>query len=734
MLLALVVCLGTYFFLRKRVARKTILVLLLLFLAGYGIRLFTLLRNPLIYGIDGPYYVVQVKSITETGSPAEAGIEPLVLYFASGASIIVNDATLGIKLTQVFVSTLPILTIWLLAFYLTKNNFASFVATLLITFSAMSIGITDALRNAGALAFLPLFYLFFFKFVNREGREWSIKTPLKIHGKKFALTLNINLILSLLIFIVILGCHFLTAGFAVMTVVAYVAFFTGYMRKIPWRELKFLAVLGIAVLVAMAVSSGIRNKILGTSNTIATSEPVPADMFPFSSASIPIPPGGAERGAISENMFIVFLPFILMAFPAMWFTLRHHDRRYLLFTATIPLALLCFQNWITNYMYSFRLMLMMYIALFVLGGVTVWYLGKHFKKVATAVLIAGVGFSFFSIVGMGPNTGPWITEGTWTELRSIGKQLPENCIITTSEEALFYWGQLLFGKELGTTFFIGGGSTLDGVAQQMRRVQASGMTLAVVQNELVVGENLESFGLQFYDNVRTEHYCVIKLAENSDNAQPRVATQGEGPGGLPLYPSAVNLGWSKEKIQENYYQGHMNLSDNRISAAIYSTTADYTTVLNWYKEQMLGLGWTKTFENSNPAEHWGLASFTKGNDAAMINANVGPGGSMFVLVEGPASALLGGGPSGPGGPEGGGPSQEPAATSEIKFNHNPLFAFILLPIELVQGLYGTSVYGVLKLVIAIPLSVGLIGFLIGLVPLLISKFRKPKLKLPRKRR
>ena len=64
---------------------------------GYGVRLFTILRNPLIYGIDGPWYVTQVKSVVENGAPSEAGMEPLVLYFAGGASVFVNDATLWHK-------------------------------------------------------------------------------------------------------------------------------------------------------------------------------------------------------------------------------------------------------------------------------------------------------------------------------------------------------------------------------------------------------------------------------------------------------------------------------------------------------------------------------------------------------------------------------------------------------------------------------------------------------------
>lgn len=715
--LALIVCLAAYLFLKKRVARKTILVLLLLFLVGYGARLFILLRNPLIYGIDGPWYVKQVGTIVETGVPSEAGLEPIVMYLTSGASVFVNDVTLGIKITQAFFSALLLLTIWLLTFYITKNNLASFVAALLMAFFILSVGMSDVLRNSGALAFLPLFYLFFFKFINGEGREWAIKAP-KIRGKKFGPTLNTNLILSLLIFLVILGCHFLTAGFAIMTVIAYVAFFMGYKRKIPWQELKFVAVLGILVLIGIVVSGTIRDKIVNTSNAIATSEPVPVDMFPFSAVSLAPPgPSGADP-AIGMTSFMMFvLPFVFMALPAMWFALRHRDRRYLLFTATIPLTLLCSQNWIVNYMYTTRFLLMMYAALFILSGITIWRRWKSSKKAAAAVLAVEFGFfSLFPFVAFGAtagNTGgfgPQITLEDWTELRSIGMQLPENSIVTTSEGGLFYWGPLVFDKVSGSTFFIGWGGTLEIIVGNMKGTQKLGMiSLAVVQNDLVAGENLQSLGLEFYDNVRTENYCVIKLAESLDNAQ------GEGPGGLLEYPGATKLPISEENIEENYLGGYFDLSPTEVSAAVYNTTASYSEVLNWYKAEMPKRGWTKCYENENSERGWGNVNFSKGENGAFISVNSSPEGQLIVLMEGPASML--------GWTTG---STEPTATSEIRFNHNPLFAFILLPIELVQGLYGTSVYGIVKLVIAIPLSVGLIGLLIGLVAIIVRKFRGPK--------
>ena len=719
-LLALGVCLVVYYFLRKCVDKKVILSVFTLFAIGYAIRLFILLRNPIIYGIDGPWYVAQITRILQGGSMA-AFTEPLVMYFTAGLSVFAGDITLGVKIAQAFLSALPILTTWLLAKYITKSDRVSIIAALLVGLSAMTVGMSDVLRNTGALAFLPLFYLFFLKFVKGEGRKWAIKTPIKVRGKRLELTFSSSLVLSFIFFAVILGCHFLTAGFAVMTVAAYIAFFSGYRMKIPWPELKFLVVLSILMLVGIVASGGIREKILGTANTIATSEPVPAGLFPFSTAPIPTPGGG--NGGPAANMFVFFIPFVFLSLPAMWFTLKHSDRRYLLFTATILLCLLCAQDWIVNYMYSFRFTIMVYIALFILMGISILQVGKHTKKVAVGILIGAVGFSVFTLVGMGATGGAWISEEEWTELRDIGQQLPDNSIIITPGlEGLFYWGPLLFEKELGTTFMPWGHVPIESLADQMKNMGQTGtLCLAVVQSDFIAGvENLEQFGLKIYDNLQTEHYAVLQLAENSDNMNQQSVIH-EGHGGLPEYPDATKLEISEENIEENYLGGYFDLSPPEVSAAVYSTTASYSEVLSWYKTEMPKLGWTKVFENENSETDWGTVNFSKGGNGAIIIVNSSPGGQIITLLKGPAEML--GWPTGPSeGPQGG-PSQEPVVTNEIRLNHNPLFAFILLPIEFVQALYGTAVYGILKLVVAIPLSVGLIGFLLGLGSILWQKFK-----------
>lgn len=706
-LLAFVVCALTYYFLRKRVEKKVLTGVMLLFLAGFAIRLLIILQNPLMYGTDGVWYVLKVGHFLEHGNFG-GFVAPLVLYFATGCSVFVGDATLGVKIAQAFLTALPILTIWLLVRYITKNNFVCFVVSLLITISGMTVGMADVLRNTGALAFVPLFYLFFFKFVKGEGRKWAIHTP-KILGRKFGTTLDTNLVLSIILYLVILGCHLLTAGFVLMTVTAYIAFYIGYRRKLPWPELKFVILLSGLMLLAGLTYAPLQDKVVNTSNGIATSEPIPPDFFPFQ--------GGAfERILGGPSIIIFFIPFLFLSIPAVWFTLRQNDRRYLLFTSTVFLALLCSQDWAVNFMYSFRFMMMIYIALFILVGISVLHVRKSHKKVATLILVGAIGYSLLLLAGMGATMGPSITEEDWTELKVISQQLPENStILAPWRMGLFYWGSLFFEKENGSTFQQGGAMNAGDLATEMVITgQMTGHTcLALVERDFIKDENLKNLGLEIFDNLQTDRYLVLKLAGESGGTGQ--SGEGEEQEGLPVYPGAIDLQMSKEEIEEEIFHGGIDLSPPEISAAVYSTTTSYGEVFDWYKTQLPAEGWAEIFDNENPVERWSMLVYSRRERLSIILVAESPEGSVFGLIEGPTTTFW----RDPFRPE---------ATSEIRFNHNPLFAFIFLPIEFVQGLYGTQGYGLLKFIVAIPLSVGLIGLLIGLAPSLAHKLKKPHRK------
>lgn len=68
----------------------------LLFLSGFGFYLCIFSRNHLVPMVDGPYYLIQIKSILTTGSLVY-GAPPLTFYLLSIFSFLSGDVTSGLK-------------------------------------------------------------------------------------------------------------------------------------------------------------------------------------------------------------------------------------------------------------------------------------------------------------------------------------------------------------------------------------------------------------------------------------------------------------------------------------------------------------------------------------------------------------------------------------------------------------------------------------------------------------
>jgi hypothetical protein len=87
---------------------------------------------------------------------------------------------------------------------------------------------------------------------------------------------------------------------------------------------------------------------------------------------------------------------------------------------------------------------------------------------------------------------------------------------------------------------------------------------------------------------------------------------GGGPGGLPVYPGAV------ENIEgAGYVQaGLENIGASAIEVSAYTSTQDVATIASWYRFKMIELGWTK--ENEDVGSSSGGLMFERGNDGAIV--------------------------------------------------------------------------------------------------------------------
>ncbi len=87
----------------ERVLRQDCLLAGVISAVGFAFYLWILTRYPLIYGIDGAYYLIQVRGLLEGGFLTH-GDPPLAFLIFSCLSALLGDITLGIRVGVAFFS------------------------------------------------------------------------------------------------------------------------------------------------------------------------------------------------------------------------------------------------------------------------------------------------------------------------------------------------------------------------------------------------------------------------------------------------------------------------------------------------------------------------------------------------------------------------------------------------------------------------------------------------------
>jgi 4-amino-4-deoxy-L-arabinose transferase-like glycosyltransferase len=130
-------------------------------LSGFVFYLWILTRHPLIYGIDGPYYLIQVESLLETGRLAY-GDPPLTFFlFAFLTVLFGGDVTLGVRVGAALFSAVSAVPLYFLVKRVARMEVAGYAAMLISIFSAPHIRMmNDLLKNAVGACFL-LFFVYY---------------------------------------------------------------------------------------------------------------------------------------------------------------------------------------------------------------------------------------------------------------------------------------------------------------------------------------------------------------------------------------------------------------------------------------------------------------------------------------------------------------------------------------------------------------------------------------------
>ena len=154
-----------------------IIILFAIFLFSFLLDMYVLTRYNLSYGMDGPFYDLQILNIIQTGFPA-SNDPPLVYYILTPFVLISGNSFLGIKIGMSLIGSLMVFPAFLLTeMFSEKQNIESKIPALLSaflitvnTFYFQMIG--DFMQNLIGVFFLLLLIYFAVKWLQNP-KEWE---------------------------------------------------------------------------------------------------------------------------------------------------------------------------------------------------------------------------------------------------------------------------------------------------------------------------------------------------------------------------------------------------------------------------------------------------------------------------------------------------------------------------------------------------------------------------------
>jgi|GEM_PF-3684984 len=498
------VCIALHLLYRRKVSKKTLILLSIIFSIGFLSSVAGVLASPLISGVDGPYYPYSVRELLE-GDGLEEPDQPVVFYLMAIFAVVVGDITLGVKLAQALFPSLFIPVGFALIFYLTKKEQLSLFMVAPLVFIACALAAKICiLKNMPAMVLALLFYLFFIKLARGEGRTLDFRI------RKLRAVLNENFLISLFLFGMMALTHFLTAGFIFITVVAHLAFQLGYFRRLPRHELAFTGILVMVISAGLLLPIGTR--VLSTTNSFAEGAlPIPTEPFPFRLSSSPEAPA------------YHFLPLIMLSIAAFYFMIKERKYPSCVLGVSLLTGLLCVQPWMIDPLYGFRfgfLTLLSIIPMIALGASLT---RKRHPKVSGSFFWVFALFCVGMFVGMGLTAGPLgpgaLTVEQWEYSAGLREQLPDNCILTTGYPEYIleyeYWDKLIFDRDVKPLCDVEEAPlSLEETSTRLmdRQYEFQQPCLLLIPHQAIEDENLRRLGLK-NTGIQNQKTAVLELRD-----------------------------------------------------------------------------------------------------------------------------------------------------------------------------------------------------------------------------
>jgi 4-amino-4-deoxy-L-arabinose transferase-like glycosyltransferase len=415
-----------------------------IFLLGFFFYLWIFLRNKFLPMIDGPYYLIQVRSLLSTGELVY-GDPPLIFYLLSFFSLLLGDITLGVKVGVSLFCALSTIPVFFLMKRVGKGTMAGIISMLLVIFSAPYIRmITDFMKNAVGITFLFAFIYY-------------------LHDLAFSGLKKRSLILASF-FVILTGLtHILDFGVALL----FLALYTIIATIVNVNRRPFLKAAGIIALITcifVFIASTFFsflftdfNKGLSFLNALILQRVMGAPTQPSSNLGLyprskPFGPNIPFSVSIvgGWGVILLILSFGVILSIYLW-KKKEKEPLLLLTVATSIGAIICFPLIPNNWLGRFVLMMVIPTAIILSYGISKIYNLIKKSKFDVSLFFVVICLAFFVIqsITITGSIRPTIGNTGFNDLVNMKSHIPTDSIIVVFEQGLYYWVQYVGEVDIG---------------------------------------------------------------------------------------------------------------------------------------------------------------------------------------------------------------------------------------------------------------------------------------------
>lgn len=398
--------------------KREYLVVFLVSVIGFAFYLWVLTRHALIYGIDGPYYLIQVRSLIETGHLAYGDPPLSFVFFALFTVVFGGDLTFGVRVGVAIFGALSPVPLYFWVRKITYSQLAGVVAMLACIFSALHLRLlNDLLKNAVGVFFLLCFAYYLHSLITERA------------NKK-------NLFLAAAFLILTGGTHILDFGVALLLMIVYsmVALLTG----VNWRSI----VKNVGILLLTVLAFGVAAFMVFPS--------LLADFYKVFSFFQGFFTGAGNDTPIQfffDPMTAVFIaPILGIGYFLSFHEWRNARKEAFLAVASVTITgtLISLPFIPIEWLWRFLLMDFVPIA-YILGHSTSkaeTMLPSRFKTMVSILLILCLSLLLLHALHVSRTLSPTIQENDYSELEAIGEYMPSNSVVV-GDLRYTYWLQYI---------------------------------------------------------------------------------------------------------------------------------------------------------------------------------------------------------------------------------------------------------------------------------------------------